>query len=99
MRCDRCRYSGDKHDPACPESMSGVEKNRAKDDWNNGYQMGRSGREKPADSNAYYSLGYHEGVVALEEAENGHDPRFDDPVNPSEEELWDEMDDRWDDHI
>ncbi len=78
-RCCYCRFGIGKHDEACPESMSGDAKIQAYKAWDAGYRMGRSGKEKPTDASATYSLGYGYGVVALEEYENGYDGReFDD---------------------
>lgn len=76
--CCYCRFGAGKHDVACPASMSGDAKVQAHKTWDAGYRTGRSGKPKPTDASATYSLGYGRGVVALEEYENGHDPRFDD---------------------
>ena len=89
--CHYCGYGEPGHDKACPESMSGEAKIRAHKVWEAGYQMARSGRQNPTDPSATYSLGYGRGVVALEEAENGYDPRrFDYPLD-SLDEAWDNL--------
>ena len=41
-----------------------------------GWKDGRSGK-KPQQSDQAYMEGWHDGEIALEECENGHDPRFD----------------------
>ena len=101
MRCLYCGYSEGGHNVACPESVSGDAKAKAHKAWQEGYRLGRGGRgERPAvDMSAAYNLGYGQGVVALEEAENGFDPRFEDPVDLSEKELWEEHDDRIDEYM
>lgn len=80
MRCLYCGYSEGKHSEACPESMSGDAKVQAHKVWQDGYRLGRGALslETKRMLAATYNLGYGQGVVALEEAENGHDPRFDD---------------------
>ena len=79
MKCLYCGYSEGGHNAACPESVAGDTKVQAHKVWQEGHRLGRGGRsERPADDmSAIYNLGYSQGVVALEEAENGHDPRFD----------------------
>ncbi|TSC84313.1 MAG: hypothetical protein G01um101413_608 [Parcubacteria group bacterium Gr01-1014_13] len=76
--CPYCSYGEPGHDKACPESMSGQAKVLAQKSCQAGYRQGRSGKPEPTDASASYSLGYGRGIVALEEAENGYDPRFDD---------------------
>ncbi len=75
-RCDRCGYSGGgKHDGGCPEFMSdGPAKILAFKDWQEGYKQGRSGKDEPNNASRPYILGFAQGVVALEEVENGFDP-------------------------
>ncbi|OGH91956.1 MAG: hypothetical protein A2534_01175 [Candidatus Magasanikbacteria bacterium RIFOXYD2_FULL_39_9] len=82
-KCRCCKWTGNKHDVACPEGMSGITKVQALKAWDDGYRHGRGGREEPADTNASYTLGYLNGVVALEEVENGFDPNSD---------VWDALD-------
>jgi hypothetical protein len=92
--CHYCGYGEGGHDKACPESMTGEAKIVADKSWEAGYRVGRSTGdedEEPAEVSATFSLGYGRGIVAKEEAENGFDPRFEDPVDPSEDEIWDDV--------
>ena len=75
-RCYLCHWDGGHHDVACPE----VAKNKTKAlaDRQRGWADGRNGRTMVKPENATYVLGWINGTSALEEAENGHDPRFDD---------------------
>ncbi len=65
------------HDPACPEIQPAGLKVSSRVDNQRGFRDGRSGRDADSLGSAFYRLGYNRGVVALEEAENGHDIRFD----------------------
>ncbi len=71
--CRFCRYTGGAHNMlACPEAMAGEKKATAKAAWNDGYHNARQGKERPADdANPSYRLGYHQGEIALEAAQNG----------------------------
>jgi hypothetical protein len=64
--CYYCRHTGG-HDPMCP--------GRPTVEWQRGRDAGRAG-EEPKSGLPVYMLGWQVGRVALEEAENGHDPRF-----------------------
>lgn len=44
--------------------------------YETGWNDARAGKE-PTSKNATYMIGWGSGNVALEEAENGYDPRFD----------------------
>ena len=90
--CHYCGYGEPGHNVACPDSMmTAAAKAVAHKSWEAGYQDGRSGKPMRTDASATYSLGYGRGVVALEEAENGYDPRrFDYPLD-SLDEAWDNL--------
>lgn len=76
MRCSRCAWEQG-HDPSCPEQIQDVAlKEAVLRDYDEGYRAGRSGLEIRSNKGPY-KLGWGRGVVALEEAENGYDPRFD----------------------
>ena len=65
--CPYCRYRNDQHDLNCPRGYDR--------DWSYGWHDGRRGWEAVS-THPRYLLGYSIGIVGLEEAENGHDPRF-----------------------
>ena len=79
MQCVYCGWRRGGHDPQCPNAMSqgSVERETALADFRRGRDHGRGGKEPEPNSNPAYMLGWGQGVVALEEAENGYDPRFD----------------------
>lgn len=66
-KCPYCSWRDNKHDPRCPQQYS--------PQWDRGWKDGRSGKSMQEDDEEY-NLGWGEGLVALEEAENGYDPRF-----------------------
>ena len=68
MKCFLCDWANGHHDLNCPKEET--------DNWRLGYNDGRSG-EEPGSIDAVYLLGWNRGNVAREEAENGHDYRFD----------------------
>lgn len=70
--CHECRRQ-DTHDPACPNSDPTNHVIRFK--YNKGYADGRVGQQALSRDPSYL-LGHGNGGVALEEAQNGHDPRF-----------------------
>lgn len=70
MSCHYCRWSLNKHDQACPVLESSDSKSEL---WNRGNSDGRAGRPFASEDQTY-SLGYHNGVIAREEASNGFDP-------------------------
>lgn len=74
-QCHLCHWSGGLHDKACPEVAGAPALALA--DYRQGWGDGRSGRREPESARATYKLGWIRGTVALEAAENGHDPRFD----------------------
>lgn len=71
MKCHYCGYRDGHHDPLCPKPGSPEMAT-----WNRGESDGRAGKE-PAESGKIYMMGWGVGNVALEEAANGFDPRFD----------------------
>jgi len=73
-RCHLCRWDEGHHDNSCPEIVS--DKPRALEDHQRGWGAGRAGKSLPSSESAAYRLGWVGGTIALEEAENGHDPRF-----------------------
>ncbi len=101
MPCHYCGYGKGGHNAACPESMSGDAKAQAWKDWRTGYAQGSSGEDETPMQGATYHVGWLSGVVALEERENGHDPRFDNGefVNVSADPVaYDDYDD-WGDNL
>jgi hypothetical protein len=75
MKCFMCAWERF-HDTRCPEAQPPNFKAGAYLERSRGYQAGRSGEgigDGPNEPS--YVLGYGRGVVALEEAENGFDPR------------------------
>jgi hypothetical protein len=64
--CYYCRHRNGQHDPNCPQ---GDDPN-----WQYGWKDGRRGWEAVS-THPRYLLGYSIGIVALEESENGRDPR------------------------
>lgn len=75
LRCTLCAHERGTHDDACPERAAPGMRIVADHDYSRGYRDGRSGRAIDVGSPAY-RLGWRCGVVALEEAENGYDPRW-----------------------
>jgi len=75
-RCHLCDWLDGHHDKACPEIAT--DKPRALADQRRGWDDGRAGRVMRPSESATYRLGWIRGTSALEEAQNGHDPRFDD---------------------
>lgn len=75
-RCHLCHWTQGCHDGACPEVSD--DKPRALIDRRRGWNDGRAGNDMPAAESAAYKLGWVHGTSALEEAQNGHDPRFND---------------------
>lgn len=69
MGCFRCQYGRDKsgvqhHAEGCPESGGSYNA------YETGWLDGRQGKV-PVTNNPSYMLGYREGEIAAEEAENG----------------------------
>lgn len=77
-KCRMCKWSGrSEHDEACPKAAtSAAEESRRQKIFDQGETDGRQGRQKTS-VDATYRLGYSLGNCALEEVENGFDPRFD----------------------
>lgn len=67
MDCRYCRYREPNHANGCPRKET--------PEWNAGWSDGRSGKP-PSQSSSLYMMGYNYGMCALEEAQNGFDPRF-----------------------
>lgn len=78
MNCLFCGWSRahECHDISCPERASSEDKKQVLADNQRGYRDGRYGLDLSDKENMAYRLGWCRGVVALEEYENGHDPRF-----------------------
>ena len=74
MKCVYCAWE-QSHDSNCPESQALKIQGNARLEYNKGYRLGRAGENCPPSMSGIYRLGYQRGVVALEEAENGHDGR------------------------
>jgi hypothetical protein len=75
--CCLCGWYDKGHDKACPELAIPEDRKKALSDNQRGYKDGRFGLELSDRETPSYRLGWRRGVVALEEAENGHDPRVD----------------------
>ena len=75
-RCHYCKWERGCHDPACPAIAPQEHRENALEDYRRGAKEGRAGKDLPVMENATYRLGWLSGVVALEEAENGYDPKF-----------------------
>ncbi len=79
MRCQYCSWSQNQHDPKCPKRPGAFPWEL--EYWERGYRDGRQGKicfrdaERPFGD--LYQMGWKQGNVALEEAQNGFDPRFD----------------------
>ena len=65
-QCYYCRHGAGTHHLDCPK-LETVEWQRGRDD-------GRDGKQPLSDSPVYV-LGWKVGEIALEEQQNGHDPR------------------------
>lgn len=76
MKCHLCHWER-AHDKDCPESAPSSLRGSWLASWRRGYNHGREGQEAPLSDNATYHLGWLQGISALEEAQNGHDPRWD----------------------
>ena len=74
--CHLCRWDGGHHDSGCPEVVT--DRRRALADHRRGWDAGRAGKSLPEAESPAYRLGWLGGTSALDEAENGHDPRFSD---------------------
>ena len=72
MRCQYCGYRLGQHNPNCPKPGS-----VAMEIWQRGERDGRAGKELALHTLESYQLGWIQGNIALEEAQNGFDPRFD----------------------
>jgi len=72
MECPKCKHKNGLHNPACPKALGTPE---AEAMYQRGREDGRAGRSK-TEENPTYRLGYGNGVCALEEKQNGYDPRF-----------------------
>lgn len=75
VKCSWCGWYKGAHETACPDVAENKE--AAIKDYQRGYRVGRSGLDLSDKENATYRLGWGRGLVGLEEAENGYDPRFD----------------------
>jgi hypothetical protein len=64
--CTRCRHGEGSHDPACPTREAGSEV-----EYSLGWEVGRAGEACPEGVHPSFRLGWVNGTVALEEAENG----------------------------
>ncbi len=73
-QCMRCGYYHGGHAAGCPSNFPAHSPER--NAYRAGRQDGRSGKAEALPENPSYALGFREGVVALEEAQNGFDPRF-----------------------
>jgi hypothetical protein len=76
MKCHYCGYQNDTHDSLCPKPGT-----VAMEIWNRGFRDGRAGKDCASHSlesyHRLYQMGWNQGNIALEEAANGHDGRFD----------------------
>lgn len=70
-RCHRCRFGLPSHGPGCPETpgLDPHVRTLRENAYSLGYADGRSGRPSSG-TDVSYQLGYNNGEVALEEAEN-----------------------------
>lgn len=74
-RCYYCRYERGGHDAYCPYVARNTgEAQFAMDEWHRGRDDGADGRQ-PRNGNPIYMLGWKAGEIALEEQQNGYDPR------------------------
>lgn len=73
-QCTWCRYYRGGHAAGCPSVFP--ENSPEKNAFRAGRDDGRSGKAEARQENQFYALGFLEGVAALEEAQNGFDPRF-----------------------
>lgn len=69
MDCYYCGWKNGYHNPHCPKENNPT--------WNSGNNDGSSGKEPKQIDDKVYMLGWSRGVIALEERQNGYDPRFD----------------------
>ena len=68
-QCHYCGWTGDCHDPNCPKPASSEMA-----EWRRSWQEGRRGCEPPTGASKLFVMGWHQGNIALEEAQNGFDP-------------------------
>ena len=72
MKCHYCGWHESHHSPICQKPGSPEVAI-----WERGRRDGRQGKAPPdTESNPVYWMGWVLGNVTLEEAQNGHDPRF-----------------------
>jgi hypothetical protein len=73
--CYYCRYERGGHDACCPYVARNTGEARfALAEWHRGRNDGADGMQ-PRNSNPIYMLGWKVGECALEEQQNGYDPR------------------------
>lgn len=65
--CTKCRHGEGSHDPACPTGGG----TGSKAEYRLGKEAGRAGKPCPEGVHPSFLLGWVNGTVALEEAENG----------------------------
>lgn len=88
--CSYCKHLYGAHSQACPEAVKDEELKRTRVAlYKLGWRAGRSWGTEPSQLNAdhcvgmnfakhpTFDMGVNEGNIALEEAENGYDPRLD----------------------
>ncbi|MBI2049183.1 MAG: hypothetical protein HYT29_02000 [Parcubacteria group bacterium] len=73
-QCMWCGYYHGGHAAGCPSNFPANSPERNM--YRAGRQDGRSGNAEAFPENSSYALGFRAGIVALEEAQNGFDPRF-----------------------
>lgn len=66
MKCQWCEWEN-KHNPLCPQTQDPK--------WEEGFKEGNSGKLSSS-SDPVFMLGWNAGAKAMEERENGYDPRF-----------------------
>lgn len=71
--CYYCKWRNGHHDPDCPNLTPANSPERKL--YEKGWEDGRQAKPETSDHPAY-KLGYGNGMCALEEYENGFDPRF-----------------------
>ncbi|MBI4086685.1 hypothetical protein HY416_01735 [Candidatus Kaiserbacteria bacterium] len=74
-QCIWCGAYKNGHDDGCPSAFPAH--SPEKNSYHAGWRDGRAGKTEPTlQESKFYMCGFGLGIVALEEAQNGFDPRF-----------------------
>lgn len=74
MSCMYCGWRENRHDANCPK----VNDPKGMERWEQGYNDGRKGKQPVSAGDTHYMMGWNQGNVALEVAENDSRRSWDD---------------------